>query len=101
MPLPIFPTTALNFGSSGSPFGSETTASSATTRTLTLGVGWWMIQTGAHNTVYYTPDSGTTKRTFINVSSGGLAWSDGNSIAILSDSTGDSSTRYVSIIGPV
>lgn len=99
--LPIFPTTQVAFGSESSVFGLENTASSATSRTITLGVGWWMVQTGAHNTAFYTPDSGTTKRTLIPVSAGGVVWSDGNNVGLVSDATGDSLTRYTQILGPI
>lgn len=101
MPLPIVSGSPGSFGTETSPFGLENTSTSTTSTSTALGVGWWMVQTGAHHTVAYSPDNGTTKRTLIPASSGGLIWSDGVNLFVVADSTGDTSTRWASVTGPV
>jgi len=87
------------FGSTGSSFGSETTTVTTANATTVLSVGWWMILNGAHNTVQYTPDAGTTQRTLIAASAGGLVWSDGFNLRILNDATGTTSSFFTQIRG--
>lgn len=99
MALPITVAEQVNFGADGSAFNAEgtsiTTASSATVLT----VGWWMVLNGAHNTVQYSPDSGTTWRTLIGDSVGGLVYSDGYNVRIENDATGGTSSFYTQLKG--
>ena len=87
------------FGSTGSAFSAETTTTSAANQTTVLAVGWWMVINGLHNTVQYTPDAGTTQRTLIAASTGGIVWSDGFNMRVLNDATGGTSSFITQIKG--
>lgn len=87
------------FGSSGSAFSAESTTTSAANQNTVLAVGWWMVVNGAHNTVQYTPDAGTTQRTLIALSGAGICWSDGFNVRIANDATGGTSAFFTQIKG--
>lgn len=87
------------FGSTGSAFSAESTTTSAANANTVLAVGWWMVLNGAHNLVQYTPDAGTTQRTLIAVSTGGIVWSDGFNVRINNDATGGTSAFFTQIKG--
>jgi hypothetical protein len=100
MPVPIVLGQQQAFGSVGSGYGAEqTTVTTANARTA-LPEGWWMGFNGAHNTLQYTPDGGSTFRTLAAVSVGwGAIWSDGFNVSILNDATGGTAATYVQIKG--
>lgn len=102
MPVLIYPNVESTYGNVDSVFESElhsvTTASSAT---VLSPPGFYFVVTGAHNTVQYTPDAGTTFRTLVGTSSGGMVFSDGKTTQITNDSTGGTSAFYTQIRGNV
>lgn len=82
------------FGASGSFFGAETATLLTSTQSVTLSQGFWMVKTGDHAEVKYTPDAGTTTRTAIAVSSFGCVFSDGFNVVIKGDGTVSAVTTY-------
>lgn len=99
----MFPTSPGTYGGTTSPFGTEnvTNSNSTATRAALSPPGFWMVTTGAHNTVRYSPDSLNTFRTLIAASSAGVVWSDGYSVDIYTDATGGTSARYTQILGNI
>ena len=87
------------FGSTGSAFSAETTTTSAANQNTVLSVGRWMVVNGAHNTVQYTPDAGTTFRTLIALSASGICWSYGFNVRINTDATAGTSSCMTQIKG--
>lgn len=102
MPIQVFPPSPGNFGSSTSPVGTEQSSTTTATASLVLSPpGFYMVQTGAHNTVRYSPDSGNTRRQLIGTGAGGVVWSDGQNVDIYNDATGGTVAHYAQILGPV
>lgn len=83
-----------DFGDAGSFFGDETAVLMTTSQVVTLSQGFWMVKTGDHAQVKYTPDAGTTTRTAIGVSSFGCVFSDGFNVFIGTDGTVSAVTTY-------
>ena len=101
MPIMIFPTSPGTFGTETSPFATENKSTSTSTASLVLSPpGFYMVLNGAHNTVRYSPD-GTTRRTLIAASAGGIVFSDGQNVDIYNDATGGTTTFYTQILGNV
>lgn len=98
MGIPIWPTSPGNWGGSTSPMGSYSATGTVTGAVVTLGVGWWKVWTGAHNTVTEVAVSGTTTVTSIPASSQGVVFSDGTA-TIVNDSTGGTAAHYAQILG--
>lgn len=97
--MTIFPTSPGTFGTNTSPFGTENTTPTTASAVTVLPAGWWMVLNGAQNTVEYSPNSGTTWRTLIAASVGGLVWSDGENVQIANTSTGGTSSYYTQLLG--
>lgn len=98
-PVPIFPSTAGNFGTESSPFSSVVTTTSGVSKTTVLPVGWVQGLNGAHSTLQV--QTGTTISSTSGLSTlaaASAAWgpifSDGVNFSIVNDTTGSASNYW-------
>lgn len=69
----------------GVPWGSYLASGTVTGAAVTLGVGWWFVLCGAHNTVQHNYNPGTSSAAAVAASGAGMVFSDGATTVILND----------------
>lgn len=100
MGVPIVPSAgAVAWGSEASIWGAPLTSGTVTSAVVTLAPGWWLVKTGAHNTVVGVASAGTTTFTFGAASTTTIVPSDGATTLIINDGTGGTAANYAQLLG--
>lgn len=92
MAVPVLLAQQINYGSASSPFGAVQTQATASSSVTTLGVGWWVVNTGTAESILYSTAATagvSAGAVYAGPSSHELVWSDGQSWGISTTAGGE------------